>query len=271
MKTSKAFLLHLSISAVIVACALAMVFLVWYPHPYFEIAGAWRVLQILIGVDLVLGPTLTLILYRPGKKGLVFDLVFIACIQLAALVYGLTTIYSERPYYTVFSVDRYVMLADRDIAADTVPADIAADRDSIGPLYAVAALPEDMEERQELLFELLDGAPDIEFRPDYWKRYADSREHLLARLRPAAELRSKPAAVAAELDAFLEKSGRPVEDFLYAPIQGKLGLYLTLIVDVDELKAQAVIHYDLLEAQALTPAAPEDEVTSPAPAEEPSL
>lgn len=254
MKTSKAFLLHLSFSAVIVASALTLVFLVWYPYPYFEIAGAWRVLQILIGVDLVLGPTLTLILYRPGKKGLVFDLVFIGCVQLAALVYGMTTIYSERPYYTIFAVDRYVMLADRDIAADTVPADIAADRNHVGPLYAVARLPDDMDERQALLFELLDGAPDIEFRPDRWERYSRSREYLLKRLKPAIELRSISADVAAELDAFLQKSGRPIEEYLYAPIQGKLGLYMTLLVDAEELKAQAVIHYDLLEPSSTTAA-----------------
>ena len=85
--------MHLSISATVVGFFLAVIFFLWYPPPYFEIAGAEGVVQILIGVDLILGPLLTLLLYRPGKPGVIFDLSFIALIQLSALIYGVTIIY----------------------------------------------------------------------------------------------------------------------------------------------------------------------------------
>ena len=110
----RAFLTHLALSATIVGIACAAIFFIWYPRPYFEATGAWHVLRVLIGVDLVLGPLLTLIVFKPGKWGLKFDLCAIALVQLAALIYGLTTIYEERPYFTVF--------AGR--AAETTPGDV---------------------------------------------------------------------------------------------------------------------------------------------------
>jgi hypothetical protein len=68
-------------------------FFVWYPPPYFEVDGGWRILRILAGVDVVVGPLLTLILFKPGKPGLKFDMTCIALMQIGALVYGGTIIY----------------------------------------------------------------------------------------------------------------------------------------------------------------------------------
>src|SRR5437762_10459463 len=61
----RAFLTHLLSSAVIVSAVCVLVFFVWYPHPYFRISGAWNPLRVLIGVDLVLGPLLTLLVFKP--------------------------------------------------------------------------------------------------------------------------------------------------------------------------------------------------------------
>ena len=181
-------MLHLAISAAVVGAALALIFFVWYPAPYFRIAGAFEVVQILIGVDLVLGPALTLLLYRPGKPWVKLDLAVIAAVQITALVYGLWTIHSERPLYMVFAVDRYVMLGERDIDPATLPDEIAAARPARGPLYVAALLPEDVEERQTLLFALLDGEPDIEYRPSYWHLLDTELAAVQARVEPLSAL-----------------------------------------------------------------------------------
>ena len=115
MSKTRAFLLHLSISATIVGIVCALIFFVWYPQPFFQIAGASSVLKVLIGVDLIVGPLLTLLLYKPGKPKLLFDMSCIALIQIVALVYGTAIIFSERPYYLVFAVDRFEVLAHRDV------------------------------------------------------------------------------------------------------------------------------------------------------------
>ncbi|MEM8547120.1 MAG: hypothetical protein AAGF46_03050, partial [Pseudomonadota bacterium] len=105
----KAIIGHFLISLFIVSTVLLLVFLVWYPSPYFQILGPAAVLKTLVGVDLVLGPLLTVILYKPGKKGLWFDMGFIAVVQAAALIYGTSVLYQERPQYVIFAVDRFVV------------------------------------------------------------------------------------------------------------------------------------------------------------------
>lgn len=89
MSRWKAAGIHLSANAVIGALALALIFLVWYPQPYSQAAGAGTLALLLLGVDLVLGPLLTLVVYRAGKKGLRFDLTLIVLMQLGAFAYGM--------------------------------------------------------------------------------------------------------------------------------------------------------------------------------------
>jgi hypothetical protein len=99
-----AFALHLLISALILITLLIVIFFVWYPNGLIS-AGGLTGLKILIGVDLILGPVLTLIVFSPGKKGLKFDLALIAIIQISCLIYGLWTIYSQRPLVQVLIDD----------------------------------------------------------------------------------------------------------------------------------------------------------------------
>ena len=39
----------------------------WYPEPFFNASGGWQGLKLVILVDLVLGPLLTLIVYNRKK------------------------------------------------------------------------------------------------------------------------------------------------------------------------------------------------------------
>ncbi|CAN5630539.1 hypothetical protein BH18PSE1_BH18PSE1_05720 [soil metagenome] len=63
----KASVIHLSICAVIALAVLAWMLLVWYPAPYFEGLGAGKLSMTIIGVDVVIGPLITLIIYNPLK------------------------------------------------------------------------------------------------------------------------------------------------------------------------------------------------------------
>ena len=65
---------------------------------------------ILIGVDVVLGPLLTLVVFNPAKKSLRIDLAVIAALQVAALVYGISVIAQARPAYVVFAGDRFTVI-----------------------------------------------------------------------------------------------------------------------------------------------------------------
>ena len=222
----RAFLSHLALTAVVVGAVCALIFFVWYPHPYFQAVGAWNVLRILVGVDLVLGPVLTLILFKPGKRGLKFDLAFIACVQIAALVYGVNVIYGERPYFNVFAVDRFTVYAYRDVDGEQWHAALATGRldakPGRGPALVVATRPTDPVAFQRLVDETtVGGKPDIDRRPEFWSRYDEAVAQVVARQRPLTTLRAARPESAAAIVALAARLGLPEERLGFVPMIAK--------------------------------------------------
>src|SRR5690606_7616795 len=111
----KAFLLHLAASTLIALLALLLVFKLWYPAPLHEALGVTQIFLLLLLVDVVLGPLLTLLVYKTGKKSLVMDLALIAALQLAALGYGLWTVAEGRPAWVVYNAGRFDVVTVVDI------------------------------------------------------------------------------------------------------------------------------------------------------------
>ena len=93
----QAFFIHFGISLIIFIALAAIMRLVWYPGDLFTMDGGVQGLKIIAPIDLVLGPALTLGFYRPWKKSLKFDMAAIACVQIAALGYGVYATYQQRP------------------------------------------------------------------------------------------------------------------------------------------------------------------------------
>jgi hypothetical protein len=105
MSRWKAGVLHFLISLAIFLGLLAVILLLWYPGILFNIDSGWAGLQLVIGVDLIAGPVLTLVVFKAGKKGLSFDLSCIAFFQAACMAAGMWVIYSERPIALVLAYD----------------------------------------------------------------------------------------------------------------------------------------------------------------------
>ncbi len=244
VSTRRAFLSHLALSATVVGTVCGVIFFIWYPAPYFAIKGAWNVLRVLIGVDLVVGPLLTLILFRPNKRGLAIDMTMIAMIQLSALLYGTATIYQERPYYAVFAVDRIEVLAERDVDAAAVAGTEFEHKPLVGPMLAVASVPTDPDELQRLLEEtLFQGKPDIERRPERWRTWAEAHDAVLARAEPLSMLREERPAAAAAIDRVSRDLGKDPADILYLPVVGG-DRALTLVLDDETALPLTVIDFD---------------------------
>ena len=125
MSRFKAASIHLAISVFIFSLFLALVFFVWYAFPFNHAQGIGRIVYIMAGVDVILGPLLTLILFKSGKKGMVFDLIVVAAVQIAALGYGSYVIYSERPVYAVLGHNIAEVVVRSEINQGEVPENIA--------------------------------------------------------------------------------------------------------------------------------------------------
>lgn len=244
----RAFLSHLALSATVVGIVCALIFFVWYPHPYFQAIGAWSVLRVLVGVDLVLGPVLTLILFKPGKWGLKFDLAFIACVQLAALVYGVSVIYRERPYFNVFAVDRFTVHAygnvDEAQWAEAVAAGRLDPKPWRGPTLVVATRPTDEAAYQRLLDEtVFGGKPDIDRRPEFWSRYDEQAAQVLARQQPLATLRAARPDSHAAIGALVDALDVAEEQLGFVPMIAK-NRDVSMIVDAKTGEPLEVLDVD---------------------------
>ncbi|HRX71082.1 MAG: hypothetical protein KDJ22_06350 [Candidatus Competibacteraceae bacterium] len=222
MTKRHAFALHLTASITIFLIFLGLMFFVWYPAPYFAIDGGWQVLRILAGVDVVLGPLLTLIVFKPGKPSLKFDMSCIILIQLGALIYGGTIIYQERPAFVVFGIDRFTSIPAADIDFDKLQYPELQRRFGIGPLLAQAHLPDDSQQRQDLLFGvLLKGEKDLEYRAEFYEPYQPDLTKLGARSLDVAKIAGQNPQAKAALDAFLQQHGGVLTDYLYLPLRGR--------------------------------------------------
>jgi hypothetical protein len=228
MSRTRAFLIHLTISATVVGAVCAVIFFVWYPDPYFQIAGTANVVKVLIGVDVVLGPLLTLILFKSGKPGLVIDLSIIACLQIAALVYGSNVIFQERPYFVVFAIDRFIVVPAKDINFDEIPSEDMKNKPWREPIFVYANPPATEEAQSRLFEEVLEGKPDIERRPQYWSSYADKIDKVIARADPFSEFQPKSPADREKIERVRQRHAN-ADQLVYLPIISNTLVYSVLL------------------------------------------
>jgi len=221
----KAAAIHSSISAVIALIIGALLFGVWYPPPYFHTGGADELVLLLVGVDLCIGPLLTLIVFRAGKRGLRFDLVFIGVVQTVALIYGLAVVLESRPVFLVGVLDRFELVAaneitDQDLAEGSETR--FRRRSWTGPQLVAAELPTDPKERSDLIFPALEGR-DIQNMPKYYRDYSASGKSLLPKAKPLDALRTLKPDSRGIVDAWLRESGRNESSVVWLPVQARKG------------------------------------------------
>ena len=148
----QAFGIHLGISLVIFIVLLGLIVFSWYPGVFFNFGGMQGI-KIVAGVDLVLGPMLTLIVYNAAKKSLKMDLAIIALIQISALTYGVWTVHQQRPYAQVLSYDGLHILTAGDFSYYDIElaTSFSADNPSI-PVKAYLDLPRDEIQINQIAF-----------------------------------------------------------------------------------------------------------------------
>jgi hypothetical protein len=215
----------------LICCAIAlMVFLAiataWYPGALLDTAGGLELFLVVVGVDVTLGPLLTLVVYKPGKKGLAFDLVVIAVLQVSALVYGVHVLFEARPVYVVYVKDRFELVRANDLAdEDLAKASGYASLPWNGPRIAAARLPTDPEERFRMMISGMAGK-DVQMYPQYYVRYEDAAGEAIAAAKPISRLRELNPGRGEVIDA----TGLRDEAMRYLPVRaGKRDL--TALID----------------------------------------
>jgi hypothetical protein len=245
MSRWKAAAIHLSISATIGVLLAILIFLVWYPPPFFHAAGGDELIGLLVGVDLCIGPLLTLIVFRSGKPGLKFDLAVIGLAQAIALLYGISVMVQSRPIFLVGVLDRFVLvdaneITDADLAEGREPQ--FRSRSWTGPRLVATELPTDPKELSDLAFSALAGR-DVQNLPKYYRDYDRFGPSLLAKAKPLSQLRkSKPKAIP-EIDRWLRESGRDETSVVWLPVTA-LKSDMVMLIDAKSARPLKAIALD---------------------------
>jgi hypothetical protein len=210
---------HLAISALIAAAVAVVTLGIWYPGAIGEMAGGRRLFFLILGVDVVMGPLLTLVVFdkRKQRRELVRDLAVIATLQLAALGYGLHTLYVARPVALVHEPGRFRVLTAQDVqVADLPNAREEYRRLSLSGPVILGTRPTRPEEKLESLELALKGF-DIGQRPSRWQSYAESRAQILAESRSLNELIKRYPERNRQLQAVLAEAKLTVDQARYLP------------------------------------------------------
>ncbi len=218
MTRSRAAFSYLWPSLLVLVICVAVIMFAWYPHPFMQLPNSGKFSILLLVSAALAGPVLTWLIYKKGKKGLVFDLVFIALMQLAAMGWGMYTLYLNRPYFMVFTVDRFEVLTSREVDTDRIANPVFLDKPLAGPLSLYANMPTDRDAFQQLLQEVMfEGRPDLQFRSEFWSLFEDRRQQVLEISRPLAELReARPGDVTA-IDKLVNSNGGDITKLRFVP------------------------------------------------------
>jgi hypothetical protein len=230
----KASALHLAISAAIAMAVVILMLALWYPQPYFSAMGGDTLIMILIGVDVVIGPLITLIVFNPKKKSLRFDLAVVAALQLAALAYGCNVMFGARPVYTVFVVDRFETVAANQIDAESQARVVSGEFRSLplsGPRIVAARQPDDAQRRADILMSAMNGGPDLANLPEFFVPYAQFRKDAAKSARPLSELSKRQPGDAAAIRAFVAGFGRPDASMGFLPMKAR-NRDMSVVLDV---------------------------------------
>src|SRR5258708_5466923 len=173
----RAALFHFTLSAVVAGAVFLPIYFLWYPGVLFESAGGRGLFFLTVGVQMTVGPLITLIIFKPGKWGLVFDLWVIGIVQAAALSYGVYVLFESRPVYIAFVKDRFEIVRANGFPEGELGKARAKGYDKLswtGPTLVGVALPTDPDEQFNLMMSGFGGV-DAQYYPRYYVPYAEVR------------------------------------------------------------------------------------------------
>ena len=242
----KAFGLHLTASASALCLILGSLYLGWYRWPGWRLTDVIQVVTILVGVDLVLGPLMTLIIADSKKSRLILtrDVGIIVAVQLCALIYGSTTLWNGRPLYYAFSETILQLVQAYDISSDEAALGrkenpLLAPHWYSLPRWIWAPLPEDPEEGKKIVTAVvIGGGDDVISMPRYFKPWDQGLPALRAHLKNVDNVAYFSPGEKRKLKDKMQAAGLPSDQLNTMPLTGR-GHPLLAVFDLTDLKITA--------------------------------
>lgn len=218
----QAFSIHLGLCAALYVVLLYLILFHWYPQPYFAADGGWEGTRLITGVDLVLGPLLTLIVFKAGKRGLRRDLTLIGILQTVAIIWGTWLVYEQRTAMVTYADGTFFTLNNEQVQSAGGKAVQIAEQSETIPPYAFVRMPAEARARQKLRMEtLFKGLPAHQLG-DYYESFGKSNfQEVLAQGLNIEKYTATSEANQQELERFLTRHGGTQKDYAFLPLNGR--------------------------------------------------
>ena len=238
---------HLLSSLFLAVLTALMVFKVWYVWPLDEMVGGKTLFFLVVSIDVICGPLLTLVLWNPAKprRVLLQDMLIVCAVQLAMLTYGVYTVAVARPVHLVFEVDRFRVIT----ASEIDPAALSAAPEGLrelpwtGPTLIGVRSPRNNDEFVKSLDLSLAGQ-EPSLRPDWWQDYATSVPEVLKRAKSLDKLQQAYPAEKLELDKAVGQSGLAASDLVWLPLTHTRAMDWVVLLDKKTGQPRAYAHID---------------------------
>lgn len=177
------FLSHLSLSLLVAVLIIGLVFYVWYPAPLATAVGVTHIFLMLLVVDVVIGPILSALVYKEGKKSLKFDLSMIILLQISALLYGVYSIEQGRPVWIAYYVDGFELIRKNEIINEHLQQAQPQFRQPswLKPQYAAVEFAKDKNQRSDDMFAEVLGGISLAQRPERYVDFAQAKKQMQQR------------------------------------------------------------------------------------------
>lgn len=189
----KFFIKHLSVSLIVALLVLTWIFTIWYPMPLAKATGVTHIVLLMIAIDVIVGPTLGFIVYKEYKNSLKFDLMVIVMLQLAALSYGIYSLAEGRPVWMVFNGNRFELIRNNellDVSGDSTVDNEYYHPSLLGPKYVAVKIAEDSSEREQNMFEELQGGISLAQRPERYVAIAEANGRIIETAEDISDLKN---------------------------------------------------------------------------------
>jgi hypothetical protein len=226
----RASLIHLAFSLGIALLAGCLVFGVWFPGDYRRFSGGTELFTLIVSVDVVLGPLLTLVVFnvRKPRAEIVRDLAVVGVLQLSALLFGVHTMYVARPVALVHEVDRFRVVAANQVYSAPSATDEAR-LSMTGPKLLSARRPAPAESIAAA--ELALQGYDIGQRPEFWQPYEAGRALAIERALPLSLWVAQHPGEGAELKQRLVASGVDPSRARFSPLIARSADWIVVLDD----------------------------------------
>jgi len=236
MNRYKASFIHFLCSAVVLAAVFLLVRLIWYPGGLFEGASGTDLLVILVAVDVVLGPIITLVIFNPKKASLKFDMAVVVLCQISFMLYGVWAIFSARPVYVAFVANNFYMVTANEIDPEDqkkVENQLFQSLPVLGPEFVGTRTPTDPNVIRSIIAVTPHGM-GLQNLPQYFVPYAEAAPNVRTAGRTIRELAERATTFQKEeldkLVAYESKKRGEGKTVLFIPLLNKRKV-LTVAID----------------------------------------